>query len=84
MLCLEQNGKIILTDSGGAQKEAYWSKVPCVTLRDETKWVETLETGCNTIAGADPDLIAEAVKHEAPNGNHPKLYGNGDTDDKII
>ena len=84
MLCLEQNAKAILTDSGGIQKEAYWLKVPCVTLRDETEWVETLETGWNIIAGVEPDLIAETVKREVPNGNHPKLYGDGDTADKII
>jgi len=84
MLCLEKNAKVILTDSGGIQKEAYWLKVPCVTLRNETEWVETLETGWNIIAGVDPDLIAETAKSKPPNGNHPKLYGNGDTADKII
>ncbi len=84
MLCLEQNAKVILTDSGGIQKEAYWLKVPCVTLRDETEWVETIETGWNIIAGADTDIIAKSVKREVPNGNQPKLYGNGDSADKII
>jgi UDP-N-acetylglucosamine 2-epimerase len=84
MLCLEQNAKAILTDSGGIQKEAYWLKVPCVTLRNETEWVETLETGWNIIVGVDPDLIAETVKREVPIGNHPELYGNGNTAGKII
>jgi UDP-N-acetylglucosamine 2-epimerase len=84
MLCLEQSAKVILTDSGGIQKEAYWLKVPCVTLRDETEWVETLQTGWNIIAGADTDIIAKSVKRGMPNGNHPRLYGNGDTADKII
>jgi UDP-GlcNAc3NAcA epimerase len=84
MLCLEQNAKVIFTDSGGIQKESYWLKVPCVTLGDETEWVETLETGWNIVVGVDPDLIAETVKREVPIGDHPKLYGNGDTADKVI
>jgi UDP-N-acetylglucosamine 2-epimerase len=84
MLCLEQNAKVILTDSGGIQKEAYWLKVPCVTLRDETEWVETLKTGWNLIAGTDVDLIAVAANCEPPNGNRPQLYGNGNTADKIV
>ena len=84
MLCLEQNAKVILTDSGGIQKEAYWLKVPCVTLRDETEWVETLESGWNLVAGTDADLIAAAVNREPPNGNRPQLYGNGDAAEKIV
>jgi len=84
MLSLEKNAKVILTDSGGIQKEAYWLKVPCITLRYETEWVETLQTGWNIVAGVNSDIILKSVKREAPNGNHPNLYGNGDTADKII
>jgi UDP-N-acetylglucosamine 2-epimerase len=84
MLCLEHNAKLIFTDSGGIQKEAYWLEVPCVTLRNETEWMETLETGWNIIVGVDPDLIAETVKREVPIGNHPELYGNGNAAGKII
>ena len=84
MLFLEKNAKVILTDSGGIQKEAYWLKVPCITLRDETEWVETLETGWNIIAGTDSDMIAKAANRQPPNSNRPELYGNGDTADKII
>jgi UDP-N-acetylglucosamine 2-epimerase len=60
---LQQSARLILTDSGGLQKEAYWSGVPCVTLRDETEWAETVEQGWNVLAGADTDAIANAVRH---------------------
>lgn len=66
MLSLVSHARGVLTDSGGLQKEAIWLGVPCVTLRDETEWVETTERGWNTIAGADPDRIEAAV------GNPPK------------
>lgn len=62
MLVLENNARTILTDSGGVQKEAYIFRVPCVTLRDETEWVETVELGWNTLAGADYNQIVELVR----------------------
>jgi UDP-N-acetylglucosamine 2-epimerase len=61
MTRLQSEAAGILTDSGGMQKEAYWLRVPCVTLRDETEWVETLESGWNTLAGSDRDRIIESV-----------------------
>lgn len=78
MLQLQQSAAGILTDSGGIQKEAYFFGVPCVTLRDETEWVETIASGWNQLAGADPDRIEAAarqtVRIECP---RPPVYGDG-------
>src|SRR5690606_28512211 len=60
MCWLESNCWLIATDSGGVQKEAYFHHKPCLTLRDETEWVELVETGWNTIVGHDPDMIARS------------------------
>jgi UDP-N-acetylglucosamine 2-epimerase len=62
MLTLVKNARCVLTDSGGLQKEALWLGTPCVTLREETEWVETLEGGWNQIAGADPGRIVAAAR----------------------
>lgn len=61
MLILEKHARVILTDSGGVQKEAFFFKVPCVTLREETEWVETVKNGWNVLAGCDTDRIVQAV-----------------------
>ncbi|MEA3323418.1 MAG: UDP-N-acetylglucosamine 2-epimerase (non-hydrolyzing) [Patescibacteria group bacterium] len=84
MLLLEKNAKVILTDSGGVQKEAYWFKVPCVTLRNETEWVETVEAGWNVLASCDSSKIINAVEHIQTGKKHPHLYGNGKAAEQII
>ncbi|MDI6698943.1 MAG: UDP-N-acetyl glucosamine 2-epimerase [Candidatus Saccharicenans sp.] len=61
MLLLEKNARVILTDSGGVQKEAFFFRVPCVTMREETEWAETVETGWNTLVGFDPNRIFQAA-----------------------
>jgi UDP-N-acetylglucosamine 2-epimerase len=70
-----RDAALVLTDSGGLQKEAYWLAVPCITLRDESEWTETIDTGWNVLAGADRHRIVEcAVRHERP-AARPVLYG---------
>ena len=79
MLQLQQHAAVVLTDSGGVQKEAYCLGVPCVTLREETEWVETVACGWNRLTGVEPHQIAAAVRHyqnERP-GERPPLYGDG-------
>ncbi len=80
---LASQARVILTDSGGVQKEAYWYGVPCVTLRNTTEWGETVELGWNRLVGADPSAIAAAVRDAAPGPTHPPLYGDGHAADLI-
>ena len=84
MLALERGAACILTDSGGMQKEAYYLEVPCVTLRNETEWVETVATGWNTLTGTEPERILAAVARRSDGGaSHPELYGDGMTARRI-
>ncbi len=77
IIALEKSARLLLTDSGGMQKEAYWLKVPCITLRDETEWIETVELGWNILTGADRDRIIETVRTFKAPSEHPPLYGDG-------
>jgi len=84
IIALEKSARMLLTDSGGMQKEAYWLKVPCVTLRDETEWVETVASGWNILTGADRNRIVTAVQNFTPPKDHPPLYGGGQAAEKIL
>lgn len=84
MLVLEKNAKVILTDSGGVQKEAYFFSVPCVTLRSETEWIETVEEGWNAVVGTDRKRIfSETLNFHAPR-RQKMAFGNGRAGEKII
>jgi UDP-N-acetylglucosamine 2-epimerase len=83
-LILEQNARLILTDSGGMQKEAYVLGVPCLTLREETEWVETIEAGWNLLVGTKPQRIRQAVREFQPRGERKPLFGEGKASDKIF
>jgi UDP-GlcNAc3NAcA epimerase len=86
MLTLLTNCQGVFTDSGGVQKEAYFFQKPCVTLRDETEWVELVENGFNKLVGADPDKIlqAEHTFREQTLDFNKKLYGTGDAGKTIV
>lgn len=73
----------VFTDSGGLQKEAYWMKRPCITLRTETEWVETVHDDWNTITGADATLIQNAFKKKVDPDSWYPLYGSGNASDLI-
>lgn len=83
MVALERNARMILTDSGGVQKEAYWLGVPCITLRDETEWTETVNAGWNVVTGVNIDRIREAIRTFEPPSNRPSLYVDGRASERI-
>jgi UDP-GlcNAc3NAcA epimerase len=80
---LASQARVILTDSGGLQKEAYWYGVPCVTLRPSTEWVDTVEAGANTLVDDDPDRIVEAVRRARMPADPPPLYGDGHASERV-
>ncbi|MFC3210893.1 non-hydrolyzing UDP-N-acetylglucosamine 2-epimerase [Planomicrobium okeanokoites] len=84
MLFLEKNAKMIVTDSGGVQKEAYFAKVPCLTLRDQTEWVETVEAGWNQLVNPLTDNLAEKLLNLEIGKPVESLYGDGHAAKKIV
>jgi UDP-GlcNAc3NAcA epimerase len=81
-LKLARHARAVLTDSGGVQKEAYLLGVPCVTLRDTTEWVETVEAGWNTLVDLDRDAALAALERRPP-GERPELYGGGHAAERV-
>jgi UDP-N-acetylglucosamine 2-epimerase len=84
MLALQQAARVVLTDSGGVQQEADLLGVPCVTLRDETEWVETLEGGWNVLAGADAERILRAASRGRPASKPAPVFGNGHAAERMV
>lgn len=84
MLCLESACTFVLTDSGGVQKEAFFLKKPCATMRDSTEWVELVDSGWNILVGADTTAIVRAINEPLSPVDYPDLYGNGNSSLKII
>lgn len=84
MVSLERDAEVVVTDSGGVQKEALWLDVPCVTTRDETEWVETVACGWNRLVAADATKIATAALAPRPEGEAPDLYGDGHASERIL
>ena len=85
MVVLEKNAEVIITDSGGVQKEAFFYRVPCVTTREETEWVETVSAGWNILVGSDASRMIDAVEQHARWMKlDVKPYGHGDAAERII
>jgi UDP-GlcNAc3NAcA epimerase len=80
---LASQARVILTDSGGLQKEAYWYGIPCVTLRPSTEWVDTVELGANQLVDDDPERLVAAVEQARMPDEQPPLYGDGRASERI-
>lgn len=90
ILKLIKHSKAVFTDSGGLQKEAFWSKIPCITIRDRTEWSETVDMGVNVLTGANTELIVQAITHvnenyyEIKNRFKDNPFGDGKASEKIV
>ena len=83
MMVLEANARLIATDSGGVQREAYFLRIPCLTLRDESEWMETVEAGWNRLVGVEPEAILAAWHGFSPPVKHPPVFGDGTAGEQI-
>jgi UDP-N-acetylglucosamine 2-epimerase len=84
MMVLEANARLIATDSGGVQREAYFLGIPCLTLREETEWMETVTAGWNHLVGASPEAILNSWFNFAPPATRPPIFGEGTAAQKIV
>ncbi|HAF70299.1 TPA: hypothetical protein DCL37_02940 [Candidatus Acetothermia bacterium] len=84
MLIFEKNARVMLTDSGGVQKEAFFFRVPCVTLREETEWVETVETGWNVLVGCDSGRIVRVALRAQQGEEAARPYGDGRAAERMV
>ena len=82
MKALKYSEKVI-TDSGGVQKQAYWLKTPCITLRETTEWIETVQDGWNVLVGINKDRIIEKAKNFKPKGKQRNIFGDGRASKRI-
>lgn len=83
MMVLEENARLIATDSGGVQREAYFFGIPCLTLRDETEWVETVEVGWNKLVGVEIEKVLDAWLNFMPPQGQPPIFGDGTAGQRI-
>ena len=83
MAALVSQARVIVTDSGGLQKEAYWYGVPCVTARPSTEWIDTVEVGANVLVDDDPERLATAVAAARMPDERPPLYGDGNASAQV-
>jgi UDP-GlcNAc3NAcA epimerase len=84
MLVLEENARLIATDSGGVQREAYFLGIPCLTLRDKTEWIETIEAGWNKLVGTEPGRVIAAWFGFVPPAERPSIFGDGTAAQRIV